>query len=148
MVSSTTEGKQSIRLSILGYPLGLWVVMAVVAVLNGVFRESILIPQVGSSIGHVVSTALLIGAILILSSVYFGRSSIDYTQTELLAIGVGWVILTVGFEFLIGYLEGIPVSETLAQYDLFAGHVWIFVPLTLLVAPFLFGSYLPSRRKA
>lgn len=148
MVSSTKEGRRSLRLSVLGYSLGLWAVMAVVAVLNGVFRESVLIPQIGSSIGHVVSTALLIGVILILSSVYFGKSSVDYTQAELLLIGVMWVILTVGFEFLIGYLEGIPVSETLAQYDLFAGHVWIFVPLTLLVAPFVFGSYLPSRRKA
>lgn len=147
MVSSTEEGRQSFRFSVLRYPLGLWMVMAIVAVINGIFRESILIPQVGSDTGHLVSTALLISAILILSYVYFTRSSIDYTQAELLLIGVVWVVLTVGFEFLIGYLEGIPVSETLAQYDLLAGQVWIFVPLTLLVAPFLFGSYFSSQRR-
>jgi hypothetical protein len=31
------------------------------------------------------------------------------------------------------------VSETVAQYDVLAGQVWILVPLTLLVAPLLFG---------
>lgn len=36
-----------------------------------------------------------------------------------------WVVLTVGFEFLIGYLEGVPVSETVAQYDVLAGQVWM-----------------------
>jgi len=120
--------------------------MAVVAISNGIVRETLLIPRVGEYIGHVVSTAILITAILVLSYAYFKKSSIDYTQSELLLIGVLWVVLTVGFEFLIGYLEGIPVSETLAQYNVFAGYVWIFVPLTLLVAPLLFGSYLLTHR--
>lgn len=139
---------QFMRASVFVYPLGLWVVMAVVAVVNGVFREAMLIPRIGEYTGHVVSTALLITAILVLSYLYFTRSAIDYTRAELLLVGVIWVVLTVGFEFLVGYLEGIPVSETLAQYDVFAGHVWIFVPLTLLVAPLLFGSYLTDWRRA
>ena len=135
---------RSIRASVFVYPLGLWVVMAVVAVVNGIFRETMLIPRVGDYTGHVISTVLLTAAILVLSYLYFTRSAIDYTRAELLIVGVIWVLLTVGFEFLVGYLEGIPVSETLAQYDVLAGHVWIFVPLTLLVVPLLFGSYLSN----
>lgn len=50
-------------------------------------------------------------------------------------------MLTVGFEFLVGYVEGTPVSVTLGQYDVFAGQVWVLVPLTLLVAPLVFGRY-------
>ena len=144
ITSITTMDTRSIRASVFVYPLGLWVVMAVVAVVNGIFRETMLIPRVGDYTGHVISTALLIAAILILSYLYFTRSAIDYTQAELLLVGVVWVVLTVGFEFLVGYLEGIPVSETLAQYDVLAGQVWIFVPLTLLVAPLLIGSYLSN----
>ena len=53
---------------------------------------------------------------------------------------MGWTVLTVGFEFLVGYLEGTPVSVTLEQYNVLAGQVWIAVPLTLLLAPVLFGS--------
>ena len=141
ITSITTMDIQSIRASVFVYPLGLWVVMAVVAVVNGIFRETMLITRFGDYTGHVISTVLLIAAILVLSYLYFTRSAIDYSRAELLIVGVIWVVLTVGFEFLVGYLEGIPVSETLAQYDVLAGHVWIFVPLTLLVAPLLVGSY-------
>ena len=63
-------------------------------------------------------------------------------RAELLLVGVVWTVLTVGFEFLVGYAEGTPVGVTLGQYDVLAGQVWLFVPLTLLVAPVVFGSSL------
>ncbi|WP_331232620.1 hypothetical protein [Natronorarus salvus] len=146
MLLNVTTDRPAVRASVFSFPLGLWMMMAVVAISNGVVRETVLIPRVGEYIGHLVSTAILITAILVLSYAYFRKSSINYTQTELLLVGVLWVVLTVGLEFLIGHLEGIPVSETLAQYNVFAGYVWILVPLTLLVAPLLFGSYLAARR--
>lgn len=126
------------------YPLGVWAVMAVLAVINGGFREVVLIPRIGSYPGHVLSTALLVLGILGVSFLFFNVTAIDYTQAQLLRIGVGWVILTVGFEFLVGYLEGTPVSVTLGQYNVLAGQVWIAVPLTLFFAPLLFGWYLQA----
>lgn len=146
MVILSTRNRQSVRISAFVYPLGLWVVMAVVAVINGIFRELVLIPRIGEYPGHVLSTAILILAILTLSVLYFSRSTADYTRAELLLVGIVWVALTVGFEFLVGYAEGIPVSETIAQYDVLAGQVWIFVPLTLLVAPSLVYTYLGPQR--
>lgn len=121
------------------YPLGLWIVMAVIAVFNGGAREVLVIPRIGERRGHQLSTAILVVAILVLSAAYFTTTAIDYSRSELLLIGVGWTGLTVGFEFLVGHLEGTPPEETIAQYDVRNGHVWIAVPLTLLVAPLLFG---------
>lgn len=121
------------------YPLGVWIAMAVIAVLNGGAREVLLIPRIGERRGHRLSTAILILAILVLSGAFFTTTAIDYRRSELLLIGVGWTGLTVGFEFLVGYLEGTPPAETIAQYDVRKGHVWVAVPLTLLVAPLLFG---------
>ncbi|QSW97879.1 hypothetical protein [Haloterrigena alkaliphila] len=141
-ILSAPVQRRSFRPSVFVFPLGLWVVMAVVAVANGGFRETVLIPRVGEYTGHVLSTALLIAAVLVLSALYFARSSIDYSRAELLLVGILWTVLTVGFEFLVGALEGTPVSATLAQYDVFAGQVWILVPLTLLTAPLLFGAVL------
>lgn len=125
-------------------PLGVWMLMAVVAILNGGLREVVLIPRVGDYIGHVLSTALLVAAILVISFVYFWRTTIEYSRVELLLVGVLWTVLTIGFEFLVGYIEGTPVSVTLGQYDVLAGQVWIAVPLTLLLTPLLFGWYLSS----
>lgn len=135
---------QAIRPRVFIYPLGVWVVMAVVAIVNGGFREVVLIPRIGDYQGHVLSTALLVAAILVISFLFFSRSAVAYTRAELLLVGVVWTILTVGFEFLVGYVEGTPVSVTLGQYNVLAGQVWIAVPVTLLLAPLLFGWYLHS----
>jgi hypothetical protein len=124
------------------YPLGLWVLMAVLAVANGIFRELVLIPHTGEYGGHVLSTAMLVVAILVVSFAYFTSTAVAYTRLELLAVGAAWTVLTVGFEFLVGYLEGTPVAETVGQYNVLAGQVWILVLLTLLTAPLLFGDVL------
>lgn len=65
--------------------------------------------------------------------------SVEYRRLELLVIGALWMGLTVGFEFLVGYVEKTPVAVTLGQYDVLAGQVWIAVPVTLLVSPLVFG---------
>lgn len=131
----------SIRPRVFVFPLGVWVVMAIVAILNGGFREVLLIPRIGDYAGHVLSTGLLVVAILGISFAYFQWTSIEYRFVELVLVGVLWTVLTVGFEFLVGYVEGTPVSVTLGQYNVLAGQVWIVVPLTLLSAPLLFGWY-------
>ena len=135
---------QTVRPAVLLSPLAVWLVMAVVAVANGVFRETVLIPRMDEYTAHVLSTAMLVVAILAVSAAYFGWTGTAFTRAELLLIGAGWTLLTVGFEFLVGYAEGTPVSVTLGQYDVLAGQVWIVVPLTLLISPLLFGWYLTS----
>lgn len=125
-------------------PLAVWLGMAVVAVLNGGFREVFLIPRVGEYPGHVLSTGLLVAAIAAVSFAYFRVTAVEYAFLELLVVGCLWTVLTVGFEFLVGYVEGTPVSTTLGQYNVLAGQVWIAVPLTLLLSPLVFGWYLAS----
>ncbi|MFW6436510.1 MAG: hypothetical protein ACOCYZ_02630 [Halococcoides sp.] len=109
------------------------------AVANGIVRETVLIERGDERRAHRLSTAMLLAVILVVSGLYFATIGADHTLAERVAIGVGWTALTVGFEFLVGSLEGTPVAETLGQYDVRAGEVWIVVPLTLLVAPLAFG---------
>lgn len=141
-LSREPSDRRSIRPRVLPYPFAVWLVLAIVAPVNGVVRELVLAPRLGAEPANLLSTALLIGAIVLVSGLYFTRSSVRYTRAELLVVGVGWTVLTVGFEFLVGTLEGAPVEEILAQYDVLAGEVWVLVLLTLLVAPLLFGSVL------
>jgi hypothetical protein len=123
-------------------PLGVWVLLAVLAVANGVFRETVLIPRMDGHDAHVLSTAILVAVILAVAFGFFARSGTAFSDAELVAIGVVWTLLTVGFEFLVGYAEGTPVSTTIGQYDVTAGQVWIAVPIVLLLAPYLFGAVL------
>lgn len=48
MASETLPGVDSaVRPHVFLYPLGIWLLMAVVAVLNGAFREIVIIPRIG-----------------------------------------------------------------------------------------------------
>ncbi len=119
--------------------------MAVLAVANGIFRETVLVARLGESTAGLVSTGLLLTAIVVVAAVSFAWSPVTYSRRELVAVGAAWAAATIGFEFLVGYAEGVPPSVTLAQYDVLAGEVWILVPITLLLAPLLFGDLLRSR---
>ncbi|AOW81024.1 hypothetical protein HTSR_1859 [Halodesulfurarchaeum formicicum] len=135
----TSTGTQSIRPAALYWPLAVWAVMAVLAVLNGGFREIVLVPRLGTYPAHVLSTLLLVAVIGLVAAWYFGWTEISHTQAELLLIGGLWTLLTIGFEFLVGFLAGEPVGTTLAQYDVLAGRIWVLVPIALFVAPLVFG---------
>ncbi|MFB6092905.1 MAG: hypothetical protein ABEK02_07850 [Haloquadratum sp.] len=45
---------RTIRASVFFYPLGLWILMAVVAVANGIVRETVIVPRIGEYSGHVL----------------------------------------------------------------------------------------------
>jgi hypothetical protein len=88
-MSTGTALSASIRPTTFFLPLGVWVVMAVLAVANGVFREVALIPRIGEYPGHVLSTAILVTAILVVAWLFFGWMAIQYSQAERLVIGNG-----------------------------------------------------------
>ena len=122
------------------YPLVVWIGMAMLAVINGIIRELVILPRIGDQLRHIASTILLTGAILLVTYVFFLRAQLSYSNKQLVGIGFSWYVLTIGFEFIVGFLEGAPPSEVLAQYNVFAGNIWVIVPVTLLVAPLVFGS--------
>ncbi|MFW6376775.1 MAG: hypothetical protein ACOC0F_02265 [archaeon] len=140
---SATAGSETggiIRPKVFTYALGLWVLTVGLAITNAIFRETVIAPATSELLAHQISTITLIGLIALLSYAYFTRWAFEHTRTELLGVGVLWLGLTVAFEFLFGhYVMGNSWSGLLQQYDLLAGYVWIFVPLTMLVAPLVFG---------
>lgn len=134
--------KYSVRVRKVLRPVGVWVLLAIFAVINGVFRELVIVPATGISTGHLFSTVSLITVVLIISYAYFGMvNSTEFTLSELLVVGLIWSTLTVVFEFFVAYFEGVGLSGLLAQYDVTAGRIWILVPVTLLIAPLVFGYY-------
>lgn len=126
------------------YGLGVWLVIAVVAVGNGILRTALIEPAIGEYPAHVVATlATGIPAFLGVMYLYFRYGPIDHTEQELAGIGIFWLALTVAFEFGFGhYVVGHPWSRLLADYDLLAGRLWVLVLLTMLVGPLLVDRYL------
>jgi hypothetical protein len=107
------------------------------AIANGAFREAVLVPRVGRGKAHVSSTAILCILIAVSSLVAAPWLNPRTTQAAL-TIGAIWLIMTLAFEFGFGhFVSHKSWSELLADYDLFAGRVWVFVPLAVFVAPYL-----------
>ena len=114
-----------------------WCAIVPIAILNGAVRVVLIAPGVGDPVAHVISTLLLCLAIFALTWLTIGWiGPADLRQAA--AIGLGWLVLTIAFEFLAGhFVFGTAWSRLIADYDLMQGHIWIFVPVTTAMAPWL-----------
>jgi len=75
----------------------MWFVFVILAIINGVFRNSVITPNMGEYAGHVISTIILSSSILIGTFLFLKNIKIEYTGTNLLSIGGFWLILTMTF---------------------------------------------------
>ena len=112
-----------------------WVGLLVVAILNGGFREAVLAPRLGRSLAHGLSTVMLSLFIVALGWVTTPWVEPGSLQDAWLIGGV-WVALTLAFEFLGGhFIFGKPWQTLLADYNLFAGRIWVMVLIVTLMTP-------------
>jgi len=124
---------------LLGRLLGVWLLMLATAIANGGLREWLLAPRLAPLAAHQLSSLLLCGAILCISG-WFVRGQGITGRGRLLAIGLSWALLTLGFEFGLFYLLlGKPLALLLADYDLAQGRLFGLVIATTALAPLLLG---------
>ena len=125
------------------FALGAWVVMVLGAIANGSFRQSVLVPHIGSKGAHVASSLSLSMVVLAVSYLSLAVLDADFSNAELWLTGVLWVCLTVTFEFGFGhYVVKKTWGALLEDYNLFKGRVWLMVLAVTLAAPFITGSLL------
>lgn len=115
--------------------LAIWLLLLIVAVFNGAMREGLITPRLGDDGGHIVSTAILCAAVIVVA--WFSISWIGPKNgREALVVGILWVALTGAFEFLAGhYALGNSWERLLADYNVFRGRIWILVLVANLFAP-------------
>ncbi|MBS1718245.1 MAG: hypothetical protein JSS72_10995 [Armatimonadetes bacterium] len=113
----------------------IWLLLCVLAILNGAFREAILKPRLGERWAHFLSTLILSGVIWTTSFAF-----LDWIGATTLAsawwLGFGWLSMTLAFEFLAGhYVFKNGWDKLLGDYDASKGRVWLLVPACTLFAP-------------
>ena len=115
---------------------GAWLVILVLAILNGGFRQAVLIPWLGIAAGTALSGVVLIAAVVCVTWVLLRwRGTKDAGQAW--RVGAGWFAATLVFEFGFGRLaQGKPWSELLSAYTFENGNLWPLVLLALLVSPY------------
>jgi hypothetical protein len=121
--------------------LEVWLFIAVASMMNGMFRSLFLVPRLGEHMGHVLGVLILIIVVLLSSSVLVNRVLKEYGNSDLFFIGVLWVVLSVGVDFVFEhYLLHVPWTAILHDYNLFSGRIWIFVLTTELIGPWFMAS--------
>jgi len=100
------------------YALGVWVIFGVLAIINGVIRNSFYAPRIGEYPAHVISTIIGICFVVVGSYMFLRLLQIDYSNVDLLLVGALWLVLTVLFEFVFGhYVVGHPWQKLLAEHE-------------------------------
>ena len=112
-----------------------WLGLVVVAILNGLLREAVLVPRMPARGAHVVSTLLLCALIAAVAWWTSGWIA-PGTRDRAAAVGGLWVVLTLAFEFLAGrYVFGNSWQSLVADYNVARGRIWPLVPIVTFLAP-------------
>lgn len=120
--------------------LVIWVGILALAIANGALREAVLIPRLGTTAGLVLSGLLL--TILILGVAYGSLPWLGARRPmELLGVGLGWLVLTVVFEFSFGLWQGKSWGLLLQAYTFKGGNIWPVVLGITALAPYLAGKF-------
>lgn len=125
-------------------PVAAWFFLLIAAVLNGIIRTSFLSPQMGEHVSYVVSTLILLIAVLICAWVLSNRLLRHCATRDLFVIGLIWAVLNASFELFFGhYVQGTRWATLMQEYNLLSGKIWVVVLLTELVGPWFMA---PNRR--
>lgn len=115
-----------------------WFPMVVIAIANGLLRESWYGRHLSELAAHQVSTltAVILLGVYIYSVVGIWRPA---SAARAIAIGVLWLSMTIAFEFIFGrYLAGHSWDRLLHDYNVLAGRLWPLVLVWVGVSPYLF----------
>jgi len=117
--------------------LGVWGLLTLAMVANGVARLYLLVPLLGERGAELASAAIGVALILAVTRPFI-RSLNFVSPLEYGEIALLWVGLTVAFEFGFGhYVAGASWSALLANYDLLEGRTWPVVLAFVAASPFI-----------
>lgn len=117
--------------------LSAWILILVLAILNGIFREAVLLPNLGRPASFLIS-GILLSCLIVIVAVLLARRLHLISTLRCLFTGLLWLSLTLIFEFGFGGLmQGKTWAEMMEAYTFRDGNLWPMVLLTTLFAPLL-----------
>ena len=121
---------------VLKYSL-VWLVLAVVAIANGVIRQATYGKHLSELLAHQISTVTAIlatGAVVWLISRFWPIES----AAQAWSIGLIWLLATIVFEFGFGhFVAGHPWHRLLADYNVVNGRVWSLFLVWVMILPWV-----------
>ena len=117
--------------------VGIWLLLVIAAILNGLLRESLFTPLLGAAIALPASGITLSLLVLLVSWLLIPAMGSHPARVFILT-GLAWVAMTVAFEYLFGhFVQGLPWHEIHAVFRVDSGNLFSVVLLTSALAPWL-----------
>jgi len=117
--------------------LFVWLLLAVVAIANGILRQITYSKIVSELTAHQISTVTAIlasGMVVWITNRFWPIES----PSQAMAIGFFWLVMTVIFEFGFGhFIAGHPWEKLTADYNLLEGRVWTLFLIWVAILPLL-----------
>lgn len=128
------------KASIFTRALAIWLVLICAEMLHGIARGIFLVPHVGEFRSNQIG--VFTGSIIILViALAFVRWIGASRTTDLLAVGLLWLILTLAFEIGFGrFVVGASWERLAADYDVLEGGLLPFGMIVLLLSPLIAGK--------
>jgi len=121
--------------------VGTWFVFLVIAFGLSAVREGLLRPRIGEAKAHVIGTLIAVALIMLVIYAFVGRLHEIPSISDLILIGVLWLVMTVAFEFgFFHYVMGKPWETLLADYNVLRGRIWVLVLASVLLGPIIVGT--------
>jgi len=112
----------------------IWVMIIPIAILNGGFREYVLVKLGGLALplsGIILSIYIFIIAYLLVPKIK------NCVKRDYIFIGVMWFVLTNVFDLLSYIKDGEGFAGLLQSYNIFTGNLWLLVVLSALFSPII-----------
>ena len=114
-----------------------WLLLAIVAIANGVLRQSTygkIVPELAAHQISTITAILASGAVVWIVNRHWAIES----TSQALIIGACWLVMIIAFEFGFGHFIAGHSWETLvADYNLLEGRVWSLFLVWLTIMPFV-----------
>jgi len=118
--------------------LATWFLFMILAIANAVIREAVYTSFLDELRAHQLSTFTLMIIFFIGTFLVLRFTDLKLTDQQTFLMGTIWVIMTISFEFLAGhYAFGNSWEKLVADYNILKGRIWILIPITTFVSPFL-----------
>ena len=131
---------QTARFTIAARAIAIWLVLICAEIMHGIARGIFLVPHVGEFRSSQIG--VFTGSIIILViALAFVRWIGAIRTTDVLAVGVLWLVLTLAFEVGFGrFVVGATWDRLAADYNVLEGGLLPFGMLILLLSPLIAGK--------
>lgn len=123
--------------AVLAKGIGIWLVILIVAMANGLFRETVLAPLLGARLALLLSGVLLCALVLLVTWLLVPWLG-SHCARLYVGIGLLWMTLTLAFEIAFGrYVAGKAWRDIFQVFDVSNGDLFVAVLAVSGAAPWL-----------